>query len=561
MTPRIVEQIKERLQIEDIVGEYIKLEKAGKNLKACCPFHNEKTPSFFISQERQSYYCFGCGAKGDIISFVQHMEALDFVEALKMLASRAGVSLENYHNEKNDDLGPIYKTLEDATSFFEDRLKSEKEAIEYLHNRGLLDETIKTWRVGFAPNDWTALLDSLKSHHTTKYILEAGLIKEGEKSGYYDRFRSRIIFPIFDPQGKVIAFSGRIFGNESADTAKYLNSPETPVFNKSKTLYGLNFAKQTIRKHNFAILVEGQLDLLLAHQSGYTNTIASSGTALTEMQIEALGKLSKNLVLAYDADSAGFKAAKRAWEIALSKNMDVKIAQLPQGLDPAELIQKDKEEWKKAIKDSRHIIDFILQIIISETSDKRKIGMRISEEIMPYLRSINVPIDQSHFVNLISAKTGIKEDILWQEINMKGNVNLSQDHQIENIFTLKIPNIEEKISAYYVSYKNASRQEQLDFILQNLSEILDREEVQRLLESEKEEVLFLAESLDISDARAETEVKELLRNLKIKVLVNRRENYKKELLEVEKKGDDEQVGKCLKSIQDISQSLSKIVNN
>ncbi len=276
-----VQQIKERLSIEEVVSSYIKLDRAGANLKARCPFHNEKTPSFFVSPDRGSYYCFGCGAKGDIFTFIEEFEGLDFKGALKILAERAGVPLVQYNKEKEGEKERLYKAMEEATKFFEKNLVENQEALKYLRERGLENKTIRDFRIGFVKNDWRELYSHLQMIGFTDIEIEkAGLAKKTEK-GMYDRFRGRIMFPISDSSGRIIAFSGRIL-EDDGKSAKYLNSPETPIFNKSSVLFGIDKAKDSIRKNNFSILVEGQMDLILSHQAGFKNTVASSGTAMTD---------------------------------------------------------------------------------------------------------------------------------------------------------------------------------------------------------------------------------------------------------------------------------------
>src|SRR3989338_177774 len=266
------QQIKERLPIEEIISSYLKLIPAGRNFKAKCPFHNEKTPSFFVSPERNSYYCFGCGAKGDIFTFVEEFEGLDFRGALKLLAVRAGVILESYNQREEGEKEKLYRITEEASLFFEKNMKNNAEVLSYLKNRGLNDESIKNFRIGFVKNDWRESYSYLTGRGFRDSELEkAGLVKKTEK-GYYDRFRGRIMFPISDSSGRIIAFSGRIFVDDGK-SAKYLNSPETPIFNKSSVLFGIDKAKEAIRKNNFSILVEGQMDLILAHQAGFKNTV------------------------------------------------------------------------------------------------------------------------------------------------------------------------------------------------------------------------------------------------------------------------------------------------
>jgi DNA primase len=279
-----VEKIKERLTIEEVVSSYIKLEPAGKNFKAKCPFHNEKTPSFYVSPDRNSFYCFGCGAKGDIFSFVQQFEGLDFMGSLKMLADRAGVPLVFEKTESKSEKERLYMILEDATRFFEGGLAARPEAQEYLKKRGIKAETARDFRLGYVPNEWRLLYTHLKNKkYNDAEIEKAGLAKRAEQKekGFYDRFRGRVMFPIADSSGRIIAFSGRILVDDDS-SAKYLNSPDTILFNKSTVLYGIDKAKQDIRTKNYTILVEGQMDLVLSHQAGIKNTVAVSGTALAD---------------------------------------------------------------------------------------------------------------------------------------------------------------------------------------------------------------------------------------------------------------------------------------
>jgi DNA primase len=425
-----VEKIKERLNIVDLLGSYLKLEKAGKNMKARCPFHNEKTPSFFVSSERDSYYCFGCGAKGDIFTFVQAFEGVDFFGALKMLAERTGVTLERGSFEKKDDKEAIFNALEAATQFFESNLRTQaglpNGALKYLEKRGLTEKTIQEWRIGFVADDWRTLYDYLTARKfTDSEIEQAGLIKKSEvqnKGGQvstYDRFRGRIMFPIRDSVGRVVAFTGRILPeNDDGKSAKYLNSPETAVFNKSRILYGFDLAKLAIKKFDYSIIVEGQMDIIMCHQAGFQNVVATSGTALTPEHLTLLRRISNRVIMAFDADKAGFAAATKAWQLALSLGMEVKIAEFKEGKDPAEVIlgTDGKEKFKEALKDSMHIIDFYLAKILAEKLDERKAGKEVQEKILPFLALIESSIEKSHWVKKIYEKTGIAENAIWEDL-------------------------------------------------------------------------------------------------------------------------------------------------
>ncbi len=417
-----VEQIKERLSIVDVVGAHVKLEKAGANLKARCPFHSEKTASFFVSPVRNSYYCFGCGAKGDVFSFIQAFEGVDFLGALKNLADRAGVVLTRENPQVSDERAKLLAVLEEATIFYEQGLEKDKAAQEYLRGRGIADGTVTHFRLGYARPQWRELHGCLKEKGFPDRLLAlSGLIKDTER-GQYDLFRGRIMFPLMDSSGRVVAFSGRVFGDrgalresEKTEPSKYVNSPETPLYSKSKVLYGFDKAKDTIRKHDFSIVVEGQMDLVMSHQAGYTNTVALSGTALTAPQVTMLSRLSTNSVFAFDADRAGILSSGRSAELALSMGMNVKVTVLPKGIDPADLIAKDPDAWKQVIRQAKHIIDFYLDVL-SDTGDLRAYRLAVQETVLPFVARIGNKIDQAHFVSRIASRLNLDERPIWEEL-------------------------------------------------------------------------------------------------------------------------------------------------
>lgn len=449
-----VEQIKERLSIADVISSYITLEPSGVNYKAKCPFHNEKTPSFFVSTERNSYYCFGCSAKGDIFAFVENFEGVDFRGALKTLATRAGVPLVYETQEVADAREALYRIMEEATVYFEDKLKLNNEANKYLHERGLTDETIANFRVGFAPQEWRSVSDHLIKKGSKEADIErAGLIKRGEKkdndgkASFYDRFRGRIMFPISDTSGRVIAFSGRIFGRDEADEAKYINSPDTPIFNKGNVLFGIDKAKLAIRKKGYAVVVEGQLDLLMSHQIGIDNTVAVSGTALSSTTVDAnntlnnlglIRRMTSNVIFAFDGDSAGVRAAGRSALIALSLDMQVKIAVLPEGQDPADIIKVDSNTWKEILRKATNIISFYIDRICSNTDDMRMKGRQIREIVFPYINASKSAIDQATYIKEINSKTNIPESALmkdfevYQSTHKINTVDIVKDNNISN---------------------------------------------------------------------------------------------------------------------------------
>ena len=461
-----IEQIKGHLSIVDVLGSYITLEKSGASFKAKCPFHNEKTPSFFISPERNNFYCFGCGMKGDIFTFVQEFESIDFLGALKILSERSGIPLNTFKSKEEEKEKSknerLFAALEEATLYFQKNLSVNKEALIYLKNRALSIEMVKDWRIGFAEDTWRGL----KSHllelgFNEEEMVQAGLIKKGDQ-GSYDRFRGRIIFPIFDGSGRVIAFSGRILkekeGSEQHD-AKYLNSPETPLFEKSKVLYGMNKAKFAIKEKRFAILVEGQMDLLMSHQSGFANTVASSGTSLTPEHITMLKRLTDSLVIAYDGDNAGQNASFKAFQLALASGISVKVASLPDGFDPAQAVKENPSLWKDSVEQSQHIVDYYIKILTTSKKSEKDEDVIIKEKILPLIRSIESTIDQSRFVRKLSFERNISENAIWEDLSKIDVVRddiINKNQSVENA-SLKSGNIRKAISfLFYLEKKNSS---------------------------------------------------------------------------------------------------------
>lgn len=404
-----VQQIKDRLSIVDVVSGYVKLERAGQNMRARCPFHSERTPSFIVSPDRGTYHCFGCGVGGDIFSFVEAIEGLDFKGAMKVLAERAGVELVFSRGEKEDDKDRLFAAMEAATLFYTAKMNAEAE--KYLAGRGLEKPTIAMFRIGYAGDGWTDLSDHLRGKKfSDKEIVDAGLAKKGDK-GLTDKFRNRVMFPIADNAGRIVAFSGRIFGEKAhPDAPKYLNSPETPLYHKSRILYGFDKAKQSIRRIDFALLVEGQLDLILSHQAGWANTVAVSGTAFTVEHAALLKRMSENLCIALDADEAGLKAAARAARSALQQGMNVKIVELPQGIDPADLISKEgAEAWKARIRDAKDVIAFLLDALEARAKAPDAFRRVVEAAILPFLLDVQSPIAREQYERLIAKRLGVSE--------------------------------------------------------------------------------------------------------------------------------------------------------
>ena len=417
-----MQQIKDRLSILDVISPYVELHRAGKNFKGKSPFTAEKTPSFYVSPDRGMYYCFSTSQGGDMFTFVQTMEGVDFKEALKILALKAGVELVAEDPRKKTERERFYAALHDAAQYYVERLEKELVAQEYLENRGVTKATLQKWHIGFAPgppvHSWRMVKENLESKGYTKdELFKTGLIKgaEGGKEPF-DVFRDRIMFPLFDQNGKVVAFSGRILGKDS-EAPKYVNSPETELYKKSELLYGYDKAKQGIRQLNFSLIVEGQFDVVMAHQAGYSNTVAVSGTALTLHHVQLLERLSDRVVLALDADRAGIAAMKRAAELMLKRGVDVKVAEMPLGKDPADIIRADAAEFKQIVGKSVHVIDFLLHVLTREESDGRTLKRRARLEILPFLLLLPDRIDQEHFISVVATAIHSTTDAVRFELD------------------------------------------------------------------------------------------------------------------------------------------------
>ena len=560
-----IENIKSRLNITDVVSSYIKLDKAGINFKARCPFHNEKTPSFMVSPTRDSYHCFGCNSGGDIFSFVQQIEGLSFPEALELLAERAGVELTREKSSEQSNRGHIVRVLESATSYYQVVLKKNEEALKYLHNRGLTDETIGNFRLGLAPEAWASLYEFLKKKGASDYDMDkAGLVIQSGKvrASWYDRFRARIMFPIFDPQGKVIGFSARIFGNEQnrPNEGKYINSPQTSVYDKSKTLYGFDRAKIEMRKKDFCILVEGQMDLLLSHQAGFLNTVAASGTALTDKSLAQIDRLTSNLVMAFDADLAGVEASKRGINSALAMGMEVKIASLPAGLDPADVILKNPTDWQRIIDEAKHVIDFYLETLSAKQTDKRLLAQAVKKEIYPYLKRLIHRTDQAHFITKISQLVDVAEQIIWEDVkNIEDNQAVVSQNKDPVAPKTRFQVLAEELFGlifYFEHQKNKAKADEViaemkDFLKTDFEKIAEEYETRRNELSLKAEIFY---EINSNDSLA----RELIKQFKIEFLKNTLTQTLKLLKKAETAKDLKEIDNLMQKCQYISSQLNQI---
>lgn len=423
-----IEEIKSKISIEQLIGEYIPLKQAGGNFKAVCPFHQEKTPSFMVSPVKQIWHCFGCHEGGDMFSFIQKYEGVEFKEALQLLAQKTGVTLRHVAPVDNSKKQLFYAINLAAAGYYQKQLWSAEPAaaktLEYLRGRGLQDETIKEWELGLAFDTSDALVKHLAAQSFgSDDLAESGVGLRVER-GVIDRFRRRLIFPIKDSQGRVVAFTARtmariVFGEEDSG-GKYINSPQTLIYNKSQVLYGFDLAKQAIRRQDYAIIVEGNVDVIMSHQAGIKNTVAASGTALTHEHLQLLSRYTKNLMLAFDPDNAGSQAVFRGLTLAWERDLNTKVIVLAPEQDPADTIAKDPEAWKQAIKDSIGAVDFYFQQVFARVdlarADHKK---QAAKKILSIIGRLSSAVERAHYIKRLSQELNIPENVLWPLLELK----------------------------------------------------------------------------------------------------------------------------------------------
>ncbi len=419
-----VEEVKSRLSIEDVISEYVQLKRAGRNFKGLSPFGDEKTPSFMVSPEKQIWHDFSSGKGGNVFSFVMEMEGLDFKGALELLARKAGVDLEQYgRGGSNTKLKErLHEVLELAAKFYQVQFSKNKIALEYvLKERKFSKTTALQFRLGYAPNNGTALVDFLKKHKfTDEEIKKAGLSASRYK-GVSDMFRGRLMIPLQDSRGVVIGFTARLL-DDQPDAPKYINTPATLLYDKSRHVYGLHLAKDTIRRQGFAVLVEGNLDVIASHQVEVTNVAATAGTALTEQHLKTIGRFAGDVRLAFDADKAGLAATERAIPIASCVNVSLSVVNIPAGKDPDDLIRQDPKLWSQAIIKHEYALDWLITRYQKELDlDSGQGKRRFSDVLLPTIKGLNDAVEQDHYLQKIAKITGVRIEALDTKIAIDDN--------------------------------------------------------------------------------------------------------------------------------------------
>lgn len=575
--------IKDKIDVVDFIGEYVQLKSAGINHKGCCPFHQEKTPSFMVNRERQSWHCFGCGKGGDIFSFLQEIEGMDFIEALRFLADRAGIRLEYQANEVNNSQKNRIKEINtEAARFFHNfllKMSVSKPAMDYLIKRGVKQETMEEWQIGYIPDQWDLLTKYLlKKGHSIDDLAASGLTikKEGadaeSQKGFYDRFRGRIMFPIWDVHGAVVGFTGRVLveteksggnlGSNKFAPGKYVNTPQTVVYDKSRVVFGLNKAKQEIKSKDLIIMAEGQMDVMACHQAGQKNVVATSGTALTDQQVKLLKRYSKNISMAFDGDAAGQAAIKRGIDLALQEGLNVNVIKIPDGYgkDPDECLKKNPQVWFDSVAKAQGIMDwYFSRAFAGKNISDPKQKQTVADELLNEISLIPYAVEQDHWLRQLSEKLDVEAGILRENMKQildkkkKKSFGAFQDvaapkaiieettrlwRLVERFFMLffrlpaivqsKINDLDAEIlstSIYYSLYDNAKKQYNKNNLI-DINELRQSESggkacPARLLGGDGEnliDLLLMKGELEFSgflDSEMEQEIKNILEQLKI----------------------------------------------
>jgi len=564
-----VRQIKEKLNILDVISPYVELHKAGKNYKGKSPFAAEKTPSFYVSPDRGMYYCFSTSQGGDVFNFIQAMEGVDFKESLKMLAVKAGVELVPEDPKKKSERERLFAAVEAATVFFGEQLEKESEAREYLLQRGVQPQTLAKWRLGFAPgppsHGWREAKDHLESlGYTGDELLKSGIIKTTDSGKEpFDVFRDRIMFPMAEPGGKMVAFSGRIL-HPHEKAPKYVNSPETDLYKKSDLLYGYDKAKTGIRNLNFSLIVEGQFDVVMCHQAGYSNTVAVSGTALTLHHVQLLERMSDKVVLALDADRAGINAMKKGAQLMLSRGLDVKVAQMPLGKDPADLIQANPVDFKNIIGKSVHVIEFFLHVIKREVTDERAFKLKVREEVLPFILLLPSRIDQEHFVGKVAEYIHSTTEAIRYELDRLREEKVAAPSGFSETVKETVPEVSNNSNSlinartFLLAAVEVIPEDMKKRVLQQL-ETIDTSEFETISDSDFAGVVFSLEQqfAHLPQLAIKEELVAKLNQLKVGMIRKSMNEARRALHEIEQQGDDTQLVEVMQKLGGFEKQLKE----
>ncbi len=553
---KILEEIKSKVDIVDIISEYVNLNKTGQNYKALCPFHSEKTPSFFVSPTKQIFHCFGCGKGGDVISFLMEYEKISFQEAISMLASRLGIEL-SISNTSSMTKDKFYKIYNITANFYVSKLKESDLVKKYLKNRGIDEKSIEKFKIGYAPKDKNSLYKHLKRCGFDENLIRLSRLINKEE----DFFQDRIIIPITDPTGRIIAFGGRSL-RDSTDIPKYINSPETPIFKKGDTIFGLYEAKQQIKQKGYAILMEGYLDVILSHQYGFSNSIAPLGTALTFQQLNKIKRFTNKILLSFDSDKAGLQAVERCMSSLFQAGFIIKVMVLPKGEDPASLLQKfDEKMFKIHLSKALTPVEFCLKF-----SDKKTLIEKVNEALLK-ISFIQNLLYREELLKELSEKTSLEELTLREELK-----KISKEQREKNFFSSNgkslLLNEEEILLRIGIFYP-----EKLNFIFDKLDmEMIENLQLREIFlklkdnfkkenfsinnflnnlnETQKSLVSKLIITSEINEESIDQNLIDCIKKLKIRAI-------DKKIKEIGKSGDKEYLSKLIKEKIDILRLLNE----
>ncbi len=570
-----IEEIKSKIDIVDFIGEYIRLTRAGSSFKGLCPFHNEKTPSFNVSEERQRFHCFGCGKGGDIFTFLMEMEGLEFREALETLAERAGVEYKKgnaFSHQKNTNTKNIYTLLQEATEFYEKKLWEGEgtKALGYIKSRGIDDETLRQFKIGFAPSGWHTLQTFLLSRGFNEQdLVQAGLIVQKEDENVssqnrtYDRFRERIMFPVFDPLGRVVGYSARVLPGENEKNAKYINTPETSVYHKSRVMYGLFQAKEYIKKERTVIVVEGNMDVLAMHKAGFKNTVAVSGTALTQEHLTLFKRYAREVVFFFDRDSAGQQAMKKSVEMGYRQDIPSSIITITKGKDAADMALEYQKELQEAVQNARPSMEYFLDIWSKEYDLSEAEGKKyFAQETLFMINAMTDEVEVSHWMSRVASTLNVEIDALYSLLGKKkqesrGKEYLYKEKKEESFFgenKERLEILDEKASAFCFFYPKVWEYFAKEYTERGRSEYIAKGTLfaELLFSGEKSEYSFESVRLLLENSlRARAE--KAYHDLEIEQLEKGPLSFgeaKKELLYLQKEMEKEFLRKNIKKMQE-----------
>ncbi len=590
-----IQEIKNKLNIVEVVKEYLpQLKQSGSNWKGLCPFHNEKTPSFMVSEDKQFWHCFGCNEGGDVYEFIKKIENVDFPESLRMLAQKAGVVLKKQDPKLLDLKARLLDLQQEAAKFFVAHLwqtKTGGQALDYLRQRGLQDETVQAWKIGWAPDSFDKLRLHLLAKGYSEYeIKQSGLVFVKDRGDFYDRFRSRIMFPLFDGHGQIIAFTGRLIFPVK-DQGKYVNSPETPLYNKSQVLYGLFQGKEDIKSLGRVVLVEGQMDVLTCHQAGFTNVVATSGTALTVEQLSLLKRYAAEIVFAFDADNAGVKAILRSTELALKSGWHIYVLILPLGEDPDSFVQKNPGQWKKMVVGAPEFMEYFFSYYSQNNNLDTLAGKKkIAQDLLSLIAKLPDPIERDFYLQKLANLVNISESALrdslpnqkstdqtnnqtiaWREISQQQRMSqrylawlLSRANWWVNGVEVILPEMlqgKDEVDLYsqlIVYYTNNTSHWSQDFLLAT-----DFHKVSNLSPAQikiLQAIQLLADDLKnfSSEADAVRDWEQVLKNLQRNFYREKLQSLKHKIVTAEKSNDQDGLEKLTQEVNQILMRLAKL---